>query len=36
MGLKVLKNGTYNIYINNSYIGLGLVNYGKLKRDIII
>lgn len=30
------NSGTYNIYINNAYIGLGIIKDGILKRDIII
>ena len=35
-GFKSLENGTYNIYIDNNYIGLGTIKDGVLKRDIII
>ena len=35
-GFEKFQNGTYNVYINNSYIGDGIVQNGTLKRDIII
>jgi len=35
-GFEKYEEGTYNIYINNSYIGTGIVYNGYLKRDIII
>ena len=35
-GFEKFQDGTYNVYINNSYIGLGIVQNGTLKRDIII
>lgn len=31
-----IKDNVYNIYIKNNYIGLGIVQKGMLKRDIIL
>ena len=35
-GYENLTDGTYHIYIEKAYIGLGIINHGTLKRDIII
>ena len=35
-GFEKFKEGTYNIYIENTYIGLGIIQNGTLKRDVII
>ena len=35
-GYGAFKNGTYNIYINESFVGLGIIKDGVLKRDIIL
>lgn len=35
-GFEKFKNGVYNIYVEKDYIGLGIVENGLLKRDIII
>ncbi|MBR2289545.1 MAG: hypothetical protein IJ867_02800 [Clostridia bacterium] len=35
-GFEAYQEATYNIYIENFYIGLGVVQNGTLKRDIII
>ena len=34
-GFENFDLGTYNIYIDKKYIGLGLIQNGTLKRDII-
>ena len=31
-----VEDGIYNIYSNNKYIGLGIVNDNLLKRDVVI
>ena len=30
------SDGTYNIYCNSNYIGLGIIKDGLLKRDVIV
>lgn len=35
-GFEKFQEGTYNIYIANVYVGLGIIQNGTLKRDIII
>lgn len=35
-GFESYSEAVYNIYINHSYIGLGMIEKGTLKRDIIL
>ena len=35
-GYDSFENGVYNVYIDEKYIGLGIIQNGFLKRDIII
>lgn len=35
-GFESFKDDVYNIYISNTYIGLGIVENGALKRDVLL
>lgn len=35
-GFEAFKDGTYNIYVSNKYLGTGIIQNGRLKRDIIL
>ena len=34
--LPEIKDGVYKIYLDNKFIGLGIVSENKLKRDLLL